>query len=250
MASGRGADRGFGRDRARRAAKALVQDLFGTGSRSGRCPRRSSRPAGRSEAGSHHCDRHARGRTGGGAGGRALTDARRCQLLPALPCEFGARQRLERTAVRRSPTKRGLSYGSYSGLDARADAGLLTASAQTKHETADEVVKVILDEFGKLASAPADEAWLEKRRVFITGGRAARWKPVPVSTRWSRGCSSRMSLRARAILLAQRLAEASTPAGRCRALSRAGRGHAGGSGRCVAIPRRSESDPAGCRSDP
>ena len=66
-------------------------------------------------------------------------------------------------------TKRALSYGSYSSLDARADTGLLSAAAQTKHESAAEVAQIILDEFDKLSSAPADEETLEKRRVYVTG---------------------------------------------------------------------------------
>lgn len=66
-------------------------------------------------------------------------------------------------------TKRGLSYGSYSSFGSRADEAVLTASAQTKNESADEVTKIILDEFGKLGSAPADAAALEKRRLFLGG---------------------------------------------------------------------------------
>jgi zinc protease len=66
-------------------------------------------------------------------------------------------------------TRRGLSYGSYSSLDARSDTGLLLADAQTKHESADEVAQVILDEFAKLSAAPADEQALEKRRVYVSG---------------------------------------------------------------------------------
>ncbi|WP_126177003.1 M16 family metallopeptidase [Tsuneonella rigui] len=66
-------------------------------------------------------------------------------------------------------TKRGLSYGSYSGFGATADASILTASAQTKNETADEVAQVILDQFAGLATAPLDEASVQKRRLFLGG---------------------------------------------------------------------------------
>jgi len=66
-------------------------------------------------------------------------------------------------------TKRGLSYGSYSSFGSRTDHAVLTASAQTKNETADEVAKIILAEFGKLATAPADPESLEKRRLFLGG---------------------------------------------------------------------------------
>ncbi len=67
-------------------------------------------------------------------------------------------------------TKRGLSYGAYSGFGATADTAVLTASAQTKNETADEVVQVILDQFDKIGSGPLDEETVEKRRLFIGGG--------------------------------------------------------------------------------
>ena len=66
-------------------------------------------------------------------------------------------------------TKRGLSYGSYSGFGSTADAAVLTASAQTKNETADEVAQVILDQFAGLSTAPLDEATVDKRRLFLAG---------------------------------------------------------------------------------
>lgn len=67
-------------------------------------------------------------------------------------------------------TKRGLSYGAYSGFGDRADDSILTASAQTKNESADEVAQVILDEFARLGTEPADEEALQKRRLFIGAG--------------------------------------------------------------------------------
>jgi zinc protease len=66
-------------------------------------------------------------------------------------------------------TKRGLSYGSYSGFGATADTSVLTASAQTKNETADEVAQVILDQFAGLATEPLDEAAVQKRRLYLGG---------------------------------------------------------------------------------
>ncbi len=66
-------------------------------------------------------------------------------------------------------TKRSLSYGAYSGFASRADASILTASAQTKNETADEVAKIFLDEFARLGNEPLDEELLAKRRLFLTG---------------------------------------------------------------------------------
>ncbi|MCR2834687.1 M16 family metallopeptidase [Parerythrobacter lacustris] len=67
-------------------------------------------------------------------------------------------------------TKRSLSYGAYSGFADRADASLLSASAQTKNETADEVAKIFLDEFARLGSDPLSEDLLAKRRLFLSGG--------------------------------------------------------------------------------
>ncbi len=66
--------------------------------------------------------------------------------------------------------KRGLSYGAGSSLGARADAGVFTASTQTKNETADEVVDLMLEQLGAMAAAPADEVELAPRRSTLVGG--------------------------------------------------------------------------------
>ncbi|MGA9581182.1 MAG: pitrilysin family protein [Allosphingosinicella sp.] len=66
-------------------------------------------------------------------------------------------------------TKRALSYGAYSGLPARLDSGLLTASGQTKNETAAEVAKVFLDELDRLAKQPLEGQEVANRIAFITG---------------------------------------------------------------------------------
>ncbi|HEX8570284.1 MAG TPA: pitrilysin family protein [Caulobacteraceae bacterium] len=68
--------------------------------------------------------------------------------------------------------KRALSYGANSGLVARREEGFLTASAQTKHETADEVADVILAEITRLAREPVDAETIGKRQTFITGNTA------------------------------------------------------------------------------
>ncbi len=69
-------------------------------------------------------------------------------------------------------TKRALSYGSYSSFGARAGEAVLTASAQTKNETADEVAEVILEQFELLGTAPLEEEALQKRRLFLGGSYA------------------------------------------------------------------------------
>jgi zinc protease len=66
-------------------------------------------------------------------------------------------------------TKRGLSYGAYSSFPSRADEAVLSATAQTKNETADEVVQVILDQFAALGTQPAAEDALNKRRLYLGG---------------------------------------------------------------------------------
>lgn len=66
-------------------------------------------------------------------------------------------------------TKRGLSYGAYSAFPSRADEAVLAATAQTQNATADEVVQVILGQFGALGTQPAAEDALHKRRLYLAG---------------------------------------------------------------------------------
>ncbi|HEX8215610.1 MAG TPA: pitrilysin family protein [Allosphingosinicella sp.] len=66
-------------------------------------------------------------------------------------------------------TKRALSYGATSGMPARADDSALTASAQTKNETAAEVAKIFLDELDRLGRQPLTAAEVDTRKAFITG---------------------------------------------------------------------------------
>jgi zinc protease len=66
--------------------------------------------------------------------------------------------------------KRALSYGAYSGMPARADEAVLTASAQTKNESAADVAKIFLDEFDRLGKEPFTADAIEKRKAFIVGG--------------------------------------------------------------------------------
>jgi zinc protease len=65
--------------------------------------------------------------------------------------------------------KRGLSYGANSVVDARRGVGPLAASAQTKNESAPEVVDLILQQMASLASAPPDPAELTARKAVLTG---------------------------------------------------------------------------------
>ena len=66
--------------------------------------------------------------------------------------------------------KRGLSYGAYSSLGARVDGGLLTASTQTKNESAAEVVDLVLAQMTRLTAEPVTDTAVTDRETFITGG--------------------------------------------------------------------------------
>lgn len=66
--------------------------------------------------------------------------------------------------------KRALSYGSYSTLPQRNDVAAITASAQTKNESAADVAKVILAELDRLKTEPLTDVAVGKRRTFLAGG--------------------------------------------------------------------------------
>jgi len=65
--------------------------------------------------------------------------------------------------------KRGLSYGAGSAIDPRRGVGPLAALAQTKNESAAEVVDLMLAELGKLGAAPAEPTELEARKAALVG---------------------------------------------------------------------------------
>ena len=66
--------------------------------------------------------------------------------------------------------KRGLSYGAYASVAARRDGGLLTATTQTKNESASEVVDLVLAELDRLVTEPVTETAVKDRETFLTGG--------------------------------------------------------------------------------
>ncbi len=72
--------------------------------------------------------------------------------------------------------KRGLSYGVGSAVDARRDGGVFRVSAQTKNESAPEVVRVMLDEIARVAAAPAPADELEARKLAIIGAVSRRFE--------------------------------------------------------------------------
>ena len=68
--------------------------------------------------------------------------------------------------------KRGLSYGAGSVLSTRRIRGIFLASAQTKNESALEVVKVMQAEFARLATEPIPADYLQTRKSVLTGALA------------------------------------------------------------------------------
>ncbi len=65
--------------------------------------------------------------------------------------------------------KRGLSYGAGSGLGAREDEGILTASAQTRNDAVPQVADLIMAEIVRLSATTATEAELAPRRATLIG---------------------------------------------------------------------------------
>ncbi len=66
--------------------------------------------------------------------------------------------------------KRGLSYGAGSGLGARQDEGILTATAQTRNDAVVEVAGLMLTEIGRLSGEVAGQSELAPRRATLNGG--------------------------------------------------------------------------------
>jgi len=65
--------------------------------------------------------------------------------------------------------KRGLSYGATSSLSARRTTGAFVARAQTKNESAPQVLDLIRGEMTRLAQAPAGEDELKARKSVLIG---------------------------------------------------------------------------------
>ena len=65
--------------------------------------------------------------------------------------------------------KRGLSYGASSQLDTRRNVGPFVASAQTKNQSAAQVVDLLLGEVSRLATAPVPDIELNPRKAVVVG---------------------------------------------------------------------------------
>lgn len=66
--------------------------------------------------------------------------------------------------------KRGLSYGAGSSFEPRVDVGPFTARTETKHESAAEVVGILVGEMSRLSAADVPEAELTPRKAALIGG--------------------------------------------------------------------------------
>ncbi|HYR28499.1 MAG TPA: pitrilysin family protein, partial [Thermoanaerobaculia bacterium] len=66
--------------------------------------------------------------------------------------------------------KRGLSYGAGSSFDARAGVGPFTARTETKHESAAEVVNLVMTEMKRLSETDVQDAELTPRKAVLIGG--------------------------------------------------------------------------------
>jgi len=65
--------------------------------------------------------------------------------------------------------RRGLSYGSGSGIEARRESGPFMASTQTRNDAAAQVLGLILAEMRRLGAEPVSIAELTARRASLTG---------------------------------------------------------------------------------
>jgi zinc protease len=70
--------------------------------------------------------------------------------------------------------KRGLSYGASSSLSANRTTGSFRASAQTKNETAPQVLDLIVEQMASLGAAPASADELTARKSNLVGGYGRR----------------------------------------------------------------------------
>jgi zinc protease len=64
--------------------------------------------------------------------------------------------------------KRGLSYGAGSLLDPRRNAAILFSATQTRNETADQVVGLVVEQMARLSREPMTEAEAAERTTFVT----------------------------------------------------------------------------------
>lgn len=66
-------------------------------------------------------------------------------------------------------SKRSLSYGAYSRIEARRDGSVLMARAQTRNDTAGEVARIMLEAIEELGEKGLDKENLDRRRAYLEG---------------------------------------------------------------------------------
>jgi len=69
-------------------------------------------------------------------------------------------------------SKRSLSYGAYSRIEARRDGSVIIASAQTRNENAGEVARIMLEAIEELGEKGLDKDSLDRRRAYFEGAYA------------------------------------------------------------------------------
>jgi zinc protease len=70
--------------------------------------------------------------------------------------------------------KRGLSYGAGSLIEPRRRAALLFAATQTRNETADQVVGLVIEQIGRIAGEPMAAGAIAERATFLTNSLATQ----------------------------------------------------------------------------
>jgi zinc protease len=120
-------------------------------------PRRRHRPARHGPGGRHHRQ------------GRHPPQRSAVLPRPSSPTRCSAAA-TRRASTRRFRIKRGLSYGANSRLAAMRTTGLFRAVAQTKNESAPQVLDLIMAELQRLGAAPPTADELKARKSVLIGG--------------------------------------------------------------------------------
>jgi predicted Zn-dependent peptidase len=68
--------------------------------------------------------------------------------------------------------RRGLAYSVHTGTDAYHDAGYLATQCGVEHANLEETIRVILDEYRRIATEPVEAKELNKAKEYIKGGMA------------------------------------------------------------------------------
>jgi len=153
-------------------APLVLVDMPGTG-QSGvavAAPFIASDPAGRGDAAGTGASASGASPSSAVANGVSASQQRRIALLANAVLGGGYSARLNQE-IR---IKRGLSYGAGSAAEAHPGAGMFSASAQTNHPTAAQVLQILRDEVTQLADHPPSADELAARQATLIGAFARR----------------------------------------------------------------------------